>query len=145
MEESAVIPAMFEFLQNNYYLLWLLAIVSIFTFIATLVVIPWLVTKIPVDYFSPRKRHTMPWREEHPVVRWTLVLIKNLVGAVLLLLGMIMLLTPGQGLLTMLVGLILLDFPGKFRFERWIISKKQVLRTVNWLRKKRNREALKLD
>ncbi|MEJ2244768.1 MAG: hypothetical protein P8Y80_01590 [Acidobacteriota bacterium] len=136
---------MYEFLQNNQNLLWLLAIVSIFAFIATLVVIPWLVTKIPVDYFSPRKRPVMPRRKEHPVVRWILLLIKNLLGAVLFLLGLVMLVTPGQGLLTMLVGLILLDFPGKFRFERWIISNKQVLRTVNWLRQKRNREALKLD
>ena len=145
MEESAVIPAMFEFLQNNHDLLWLLGIVSVFTFIATLIVVPWLVIKIPADYFSPQKRHVMLWREEHPVVRWTLLLIKNLLGAVLLLLGLGMLIFPGQGLLTILVGLILLDFPGKFRFERWIISKKQILRTVNWLRQKRKREALKFD
>jgi len=136
---------MFEFLQNNHGLLWLLGIVSVFTFIATLVIVPWLVIKIPTDYFSPHKRHVMPWREEHPVVRWTLLLIKNLLGAVLLLLGLGMLLFPGQGLLTMLVGVILLDFPGKFRFERWIISKKPILRTVNWLRQKSKRGALKFD
>ena len=136
---------MSEFLQNNQHFLWLLGIVSVFTFFASLVVVPWLVIKIPADYFSSHKRHVMPWRKEHPVVRWTLLLIKNLLGAVLLLLGLGMLLLPGQGLLTILVGLILLDFPGKFRFERWIILKKSILRTVNWLRQKSKTEALKFD
>jgi hypothetical protein len=136
---------MFEYIQNNQYILWLLGVLSIFTFIFSLIAIPWLVVIIPTDYFSPNKRHVMPWRNERPVVRWALLVTKNLVGAALLLIGLVLLLLPGQGLLTILVGLILIDFPGKFRLERWIISKKPVLRSVNWLRQRKNREALKFD
>ena len=44
-----------------------------------------------------------------------------------------MLVAPGQGLLTMVVGLLLVDFPGKYRLERWLVTRQQVWRSINWL------------
>ena len=63
--------------------------------------------------------------------------IKNLLGALLVLLGIIMLFTPGQGLLTLLVGLLLMNFPGKYRLERTLVARPGVFRALNWLRGRR--------
>jgi hypothetical protein len=54
-----------------------------------------------------------------------------------------MLIVPGQGLLTVAVGLTLVDFPGKFHLERWLATRGPVWRSINWLRKRAGREALK--
>ena len=52
---------------------------------------------------------------------------------------------PGQGLLTILIGLMLIDFPGKHRLERTIISRPKILRTVNRLRARYDKRPLVLD
>jgi hypothetical protein len=54
-----------------------------------------------------------------------------------------MLLLPGQGVLTILIGIVLLDFPGKYRLERWAVRHRPVYRSINWLR--RGREPIELD
>ena len=61
-------------------------------------------------------------------------LLKNLFGLLLVIAGMLMLVLPGQGLLTIFVGLIFLDFPGKYRMERKMVSNDSVLRSINWVR-----------
>ena len=48
--------------------------------------------------------------------------------------GVVMLVTPGQGLATLLIGLMLMNFPGKYRLERWVVTRGPVLHTINRLR-----------
>jgi uncharacterized membrane protein YbaN (DUF454 family) len=81
----------------------------------------------------------------NPVVRGVFIVVKNVVGYVFIVLGIAMLFLPGQGLLTFLLGIILIDFPGKYRFERWLILRKHVLRSINWLRRRSNCEPLVVD
>ena len=131
-----------DFITKNETLLWMLGIVSLITFLASLIIIPWLVVRIPVDYFAEKKRHRMPWANQHPVVRWTLLIIKNLFGVVFIILGIAMLVLPGQGLLTILIGIIFLNFPGKYRLERWLIQLKPVHRAVDWLHHRAGKEPL---
>jgi len=115
--------------------LWYLAVFSIASFIGTLMLIPVLVIRIPADYFSEKKRHSWePWAHEHPVIRWTLLITKNMLGYVLIILGIAMLVLPGQGVLTILIGIMFLNFPGKYRLERWVIMRGPVLSTINKLR-----------
>ena len=57
---------------------------------------------------------------------------------------MLMLVLPGQGLLTILLGVTLLDFPGKFRMQKWVISRKGVLDSINWIRAKAHKRPLEL-
>ncbi len=92
--------------------------------------LPYLVARIPEDYFSHHRRHVLP----DGIRAWMIRMLKNLLGAVLLLAGLIMLFTPGQGLLTMLFGLMLMNYPGKYQLERWIISRPAVFKAVNFLR-----------
>ena len=56
-----------------------------------------------------------------------------------------MLFTPGQGILSLLVGVILCDFPGKRKVERKIIERPLVLSTINRIRARYNRPLIVLD
>ena len=48
------------------------------------------------------------------MIRWTGLILKNLLGVLLVILGGIMTLpgVPGPGILTILLGVMLLNFPG---------------------------------
>lgn len=111
---------------------------SILALLATVIGVPWVVTRLPHDYFSRAQRS--PWHEstEESVLAKFFGVLKNLLGAVLVLLGLVMLVTPGQGLLTLLAGLLLMNFPGKYRLERWLVLRPGILRGLNWLRRRQN-------
>ncbi len=69
---------------------------------------------------------------------------KNLLGYLLIVAGIAMLVLPGQGVLTILLGVILVDLPGKYRFERWIVARPLVLKSINRLRQRAGRDPLVL-
>mgnify|MGYP001551763939 CR=1 FL=1 len=123
--------------------IWYLAVFSIISFIGTLMLIPVLVVRIPADYFAEKKRHRWePWAREHPVIRWSLLIAKNLLGYIFITLGIVMLVLPGQGVLTILIGVMLINFPGKYRLERWVVTRGPVLKTINNLRQRAGRAPL---
>ena len=124
---------------------WWLAAISAVTFVGSLAVVPILAVRIPADYFRREHRGPTPWRRRHPVLRLAVLVLKNALGVVLLLGGIVMLFLPGQGLLTIFLGIMLMDFPGKYRLERYIISRGPVLRAINWVRKRGGVQALELD
>src|SRR6187399_2589877 len=101
---------------SNQVLLFL-GILSAVFFVGSLIVIPILLVRLPVDYFDERQPRV--WLQGYPsVIRVTTFVLKNLVGAVFVLAGIAMLVLPGQGILTILIGLSIVDFPGKHRLER---------------------------
>ncbi len=121
-----------------------LTIVSIIGFIASLVAIPWILIRLPSDYFDLRvPRHWM--KDHHPILRMIGLIIKNVVGFVFLLTGFLMLFLPGQGLLTMLIGISFLDFPNKRNLEVRIIGQPAVLNVINAVRHKFNKLPLTLS
>jgi hypothetical protein len=75
----------------------------------------------------------------------TLLIAKNAFGAILLLGGIIMLFVPGQGLLTIAMGLLLLDYPGKFHLEQRLASNAKILNGLNWLRAKAGTAPLRIE
>lgn len=131
------------FLLNEQALFWLI-IASLITFVLTLVAVPLLAARIPANYFCYKSRHRTPWDEQHPLMRWTLLIAKNILGFIFLAVGTAMLFLPGQGLLTIFIGVMLLNFPGKYRFERWLVSRRPILHSINWLRHKAHRPPLSL-
>lgn len=126
------------------YLGWL-ALLSGATFVGSLLVIPWLVIRIPCDYFVLEKRRPGFWAQWHPLLRLVLVTLKNMLGLILIMAGVVMLILPGQGLLTILLGVVLMNFPGKYRLERFLISRPPVLRALNWIRFRAGAPELTLD
>lgn len=110
-------------------------------FVGTLIAIPIILVRLPANYFD--ERYPRSWmRDHHPVLRLLAHLGKNLVGAVFLLAGIAMLVLPGQGLLTILIGLSLLDFPGKRRLEARLVGQPTVLRAINAMRRRYGRPPL---
>ncbi|PXW85445.1 putative transmembrane protein PGPGW [Nitrosomonas sp. Nm84] len=114
-----------------------LTIASIVGFVGTLIAIPWILIRLPSDYFDTRvPRHWM--KDRHPVMRIIGLMIKNMIGVVFLLAGFLMLFLPGQGLLTMLIGISLMDFPNKRKLEARIVGQHTVFNAVNKMRQKFN-------
>lgn len=128
---------MLEWLAAHETLLWWLGAGSLVMFAGTLAVVPVLVARIPADYFAADQRPRGHDIARHPALRALLIVLKNLLGLILLPMGIAMLVLPGQGLLTILVALLLLDFPGKYRAERWLVGQPAVFRAINWLRRRR--------
>ena len=125
-----------EFLSNwQQPLLWASGL-SLLALIATIVGVPWVVTRLPKDYFVRSER--VVWRAsfDAPLLSLITSMLKNLLGLLLVVLGLIMLVTPGQGIVTLLIGLLLMNFPGKYHLERWLVSRPGVLKGLNWLRRR---------
>lgn len=101
---------------------------------------------LPADHFSASRpaRVAVP---RHPILVWTIRILRNLLGLVLLPLGVVMALplVPGPGLVFILIGLSLLNFPGKRRLERALVSRRSVLRFLNETRTRFGRAPLILD
>ena len=115
-------------------LIWF-AVSSVVMFVGTLIAIPVILMRLPADYFDIRIPR--PWMEKHhPILRLIGHIVKNVVGAVFLFAGFLMLFLPGQGVLTMLIGLSLIEFPGKRRVEAKIVGQSTVLSTINAMRAK---------
>ena len=70
---------------------------------------------------------------------------KIIVGICLVVCGLVMLVLPGQGLITMLIGLSLIPFPGKHKFEKNILARKSVRYSLNWIRRKANKTPFIFD
>ncbi|MGI9035709.1 MAG: PGPGW domain-containing protein, partial [Pyrinomonadaceae bacterium] len=100
--------------------------------------------KIPADYFSPSYNFNHR-SERHFLLRWTATILKNLIGALLIVAGVIMIFGPGPGVLTILLGVILLDIPGKRPLEASLIKRPLVLTAINNLRLRYNKPPLILD
>jgi uncharacterized membrane protein YesL len=120
---------------------WLL-VISLLTAILTLALVPVLITNIPADYFSSEQRLHINTR--HPLLNYVIKAAKNLLGAVLLLVGFVLLFLPGQGLILIFVGLLIMNYPGKYRLECWLVRRRGVLTTMNALRARHGKAPLLL-
>ena len=100
--------------------------------------------KIPADYFSSTYVREIN-SDKHFSIRWAAFLVKNTVGFLLLIAGIIMIFTPGPGVPTILLGLIMMDIPGKRPLEAKLINRPMVLSAVNDLRAKYNKPPLIMD
>ncbi len=136
MDLSAIDTATWEMI-----LLWI-SLLSLAGLVGAILVLPWLVCRLPVDSFANPQRRS--WREMTSSMPLNIVLLilKNCVGVLLILLGLIMLVTPGQGLLSLLAGLALCNFPGKFYLEQKLVASPGVFKAINWMRRRRGYEAM---
>jgi hypothetical protein len=123
------------------YVPWLMG-ASVASLLIGALIAPALIVRMPPDYFLPERRVTLAERSGHPAARVLLLAAKNVLGAVLLLAGVALLFLPGQGILTLLAGLIIMNYPGKYHFERWLVRRPYVLSAMNWLRSRYGRSPL---
>jgi hypothetical protein len=142
--QSETLARMLDWLKDHPGLLWTLGSASVAMFIVSLIAIPAIIVRIRPDYFAQDERPPARFAHLTPTLRVLLHVLKNVLGVVLMLAGIAMLLLPGQGLLTLIIGFFLIDFPGKYRFEQWLIARPAIHRPLNWLRRRAGRVPLEL-
>ena len=133
----------FKLFENYKSLIFLLSVISLLIFIFSLLSIKWLVSLIPSDYFIEKK--PSKFKSKYPLIWLISMIVKNLIGYVLIVGGILMLVLPGQGLFTIFIGLMMSNYPGKYFIERKFIAIPNVLRTINGLRKKSNQNPLRIS
>jgi hypothetical protein len=118
----------------------------IVSFVVSTLIVAIVMVRIPANYFSAtHAREFLPNSSWH--VRWGALILKNLAGVLLILIGIVMSLpgVPGPGFVVILLGLVMMDIPGKRPLEARIIQRPAVLNTINSLRARYNKPPLILD
>lgn len=121
-------------------------VLFLITFSVSLGIVSFIMVRIPADYFrKDNPRTVLPNR--HRAVRGAALVGRNILGIFLVALGIVLSLpgVPGQGLLTILLGIMLLDFPGKRSLEYKLVSRPKVRAAINKLRSKFGKPELILD
>jgi archaellum biogenesis protein FlaJ (TadC family) len=115
------------------------------TFFLNLGIVSVILVKLPADHFKSDKSKRV--RGSNATIRVLKVIGKNVAGVFLIVLGIVLSIpgVPGQGLLTILLGVMLVDFPGRERLEQKLLSKPGIINTINRLRGRFGKPALELD
>ena len=135
---------MLDWISDNPILFWCSVGISLALSLACFIGVPLLLIRMPSDYFARERRRPLATLAHRPIVRGILLVLKNFLGGVAFIAGVVMLVTPGQGLLFIAIGIALMDIPGKHAAERWIVSRGRLLRLVNKLRAKAGRPPLEV-
>jgi len=122
------------------------ALIFVASFFINLGIVSFILVKLPADHFS-KSRKTKFWAGPRPAIHAAKVIGKNIGGLLLVALGIVLSLpgVPGQGLLTVLLGIMLLDFPGRHRLEQKLLSKPSIVNTINRLRERFDKPPLQLN
>lgn len=109
---------------------------SIAVFVGSLIAIPIVVARLPEDYLvkPPEKSKSLAKK-----------IAKNALGVALLGVGIAMLILPGQGILMVIVGLTLVDFPGRHKLVVKLMKKPKVQKVITAIRKRFGKPPLKTD
>jgi len=142
---------MFDFISDFFTsLTWSKVLIGALLFVASffinLAIVSFILVKLPKDHFS-KSRKTKFWSGPHPALHAAKVIGKNIAGVLLVALGVVLSLpgVPGQGLLTILLGVMLLDFPGRHRLEQKLLSKPSIVNSINRLRERFDKPPLELN
>ncbi len=106
------------------------------TFLISLLLIPWLVARARTNYFLVHSYQKDQRHQMHPLLSVLVRAFRNGMGGLLLIAGFGMLFLPGQGLITMVIGLSLLDVPGKQQLLDRLIQMQTIQKSLNWIRSK---------
>ena len=110
--------------------------VSVLLSLVGLALVPLVMARLPADYFL---RLTLPpsplRRRPHPAR----VVGRNLLGMMLVVLGVLLVPLPGPGALVVLLGLAMADFPGKRPFMAWVLRRRAIWGSIKWLRRRAGR------
>jgi hypothetical protein len=110
----------------------IIGIVSVAMFVGMLLAVPWIVRRLPEDYFvRPPPEHSLPIK-----------IGRNILGGALILAGLAMLVLPGQGILTIVFGLSIIDLPIKRRALAWLLQRPKIQKGVQTLRARAGKPAL---
>lgn len=130
-----------DWLEQIYHLVqpWLplLVSLSIAMLLVSFLLLPAICILLPADYFVTQKRLIT-----QPLPRTLWWAVRNVLALIMLILGVLMLFLPGQGLLTLLAALLIADFPGKRKLEIHLVKRPAIYKSINWVRRKANKPLL---
>ncbi|MFK7861874.1 MAG: PGPGW domain-containing protein [Granulosicoccus sp.] len=127
-----------DWLGQNTLLLGVIAAGSTLLLLASIVATPWIVARMPSDYLLQHDNR----QPRHPLVRLSIDTLRTVIGVALILLGLLMIVIPGPGVITLLIGLSIARFPGKRRLLRYIASRDSVFNSLNWMRSRQGKPRL---
>ncbi len=143
-----MMEAISQFILNHQGLILVISIVSAVLFLMSLILIPFAVLRLPADYFINKKKKLklsdLP-PAKRTVILWRIgvLVIRNILGILFLIIGGLLLVLPGPGWLTILLGIALLDFPFKHKLELKVLSLPVVRHAVNAFRIKKNKPPIR--
>jgi hypothetical protein len=120
------------------------ALLFVLTLVVSFGIVLLVLVRLPHDHLC---LHEGAPHRHGPRPHWCWRLARNVLGALLVVLGLVLALpgVPGQGLVTIFAGVLLLDFPGRLTLLRKIMAQEVVLHTVNRLRARFGRPPLVID
>ena len=124
-----------RFSEYSLYFEWV-GLLSVLTFIGSLVAIPWIISRLPANYFIRHRQLVEKRHELYPVLARITFICRNIVGFGFFLTGVAMLVLPGQGILTIVIGISFMDFPKKQQLIDHLVRHPKVIRLLNWIRLK---------
>jgi len=138
-------PSVEQWIQRHEKVVQFVGASSLVMFLGTLIVLIVVIVILPPEHFvrDHDRKNPAVIPIENQAVFFSYQILKNLIGILFILAGLVMLVLPGQGLMTLVIGLSLTSFPGKRRLIQVIIERKAVLTSANWLRRKFGRPPLK--
>lgn len=143
-----MIESLTQFL-SSFGLSWRDVLVGILLFVGTsvggLLAVAFLLVRLPADYFCESAVRNQAQRRT--AYGWAIRVAKSVLGVIVIILGILLSLPgiPGPGILTILVGVMLIDSPKKRRFERWFLGRPGVFESINDLRKRYGKPPMILD
>jgi len=130
-----------DWLKAHSGLMWILSVISLVVFLGTLAIIPYFIVRIPEDYLI-REKIEESGATKKRAIRFLCLILKNLLGVLLVITGFFMFFIPGQGVITMLIGIMLMNFPGKRSLATAIVRQPAIFKSLNWTRSKALRPPL---
>lgn len=144
MNFKELVATLVELIRTHQALLKILSLSSLIAFLVTPLIVILVIIRLPANYFSHPEGRKSRVLSQYPLAYPVFLVVKNLLGLALLSMGLIMIFTPGQGFLTILIGLMLINFPGKYRLVRLVLSQPGVRESINKLRKRFHQPPLQL-
>ncbi|MDB5798349.1 MAG: hypothetical protein JWP36_2251 [Paucimonas sp.] len=130
-------------LTNSQSLGWLAAMGAGLALLGIVLAPLWAI-KLPADFFCverERRRRQL----ESTAGRYIKMVLRNLLGCLLILVGVTMLVLPGPGMVAIVIGVLAMDFPGKLHLARRLVSMPAVLHSINWMRRHAGKPPLQLE
>ncbi len=132
-------------MQIDPTVVWWMVAGSVVMFLASLFAIPVIIVRLPADYFCYPRRHPVQAFGFGAFVYYAWLVGKNIAGIVFIFMGIAMLVLPGQGIISILIGLSLTNFPGKYRLEQFLVHQKVILQSLNWIRHRAGKSSFFLE
>jgi archaellum biogenesis protein FlaJ (TadC family) len=122
------------YIGNVEQLLQFLAGLSLVTFLLSIICIPLLVARLPQDYFQLAATEKEKKNQQLSLRYLCIFLFRNIIGFLLLFAGIAMLFLPGQGIITIIIGLAIMSFPYKHVLIYRLTRPMAVQRSLDWIR-----------